>query len=348
MSIDWHALVIAPQTSLLDGLKVIDAGGLQIALIVQDGRLVGVVTDGDVRRALVRGVGTGAAISDVMNPHPFVGTTSEGPAAWRRKMRELGLRHLPIVDQDRLLSRLVTEHGLLSRRENWVLLMAGGLGTRLRPITERIPKPMIEVGGKPILESSIEALAHSGFSRFFLSVNYRADMIENHFGDGRALGVQIDYLREDRPLGTAGALSMLPHRPELPMLVMNGDVLTGLEFGAFVDEHCGDNADMTVGVREHVTHIPYGVLRVEGGCVRAIEEKPEIRSSVSAGIYVLSPSTLALVSAGVQLDMPELVTRAIAGGHRVRAHVILEHWIDVGRPDDLERARFAFDAKDAS
>jgi dTDP-glucose pyrophosphorylase len=348
MSIDWHALAIAPETSLLDGLKVIDAGGLQIALIVHDGRLVGVVTDGDVRRALVRGLGTDCAISEMMNRHPVFGTISEGPAAWRRKMRDRAIRHLPIVDEDRLLKRLVTEHGLVAPRENWVLLMAGGLGTRLRPITEQIPKPMIEVGGKPILESSIEALAHSGFSQFFLSVNYRADMIEDHFGDGRGLGVRIDYLREGRPLGTAGGLSLLPHPPDLPILVMNGDVLTGLEFGAFVDAHCDVNADMTVGVREHVTHIPYGVLRVEDGCVRSIEEKPEIRSPVSAGIYVLSPSTLALVSSGVRLDMPELVTRAIARGHRVRAQVILEHWIDVGRPDDLERARLAFDAKEVS
>jgi NDP-sugar pyrophosphorylase family protein len=242
----------------------------------------------------------------------------------------------------------VTEHGLVGQRDNWVLLMAGGLGTRLRPITERIPKPMIEVGGKPILESSIEALAYTGFSRFFLSVNYRADVIEKHFGDGRALGVRIEYLREDRPLGTAGALSMLPERPSLPMLVMNGDVLTGLEFGGFVDSHSDQDADLTIGVREHVTHVPYGVLRLEDGYVRSIEEKPEIRSPVSAGIYVLSPCTLDHVPAGVRLDMPELVTRAIAAGHRVRAHVIVEHWIDVGRPDDLERARVAFDAKDAS
>ncbi|MDQ2924977.1 MAG: sugar phosphate nucleotidyltransferase, partial [Acidobacteriota bacterium] len=228
-------------------------------------------------------------------------------------------------------------------RSNWVVLMAGGLGTRLRPITESIPKPMIDVGGRPILETIVDTLAQCGFQRLFMSVNYRAEMIESHFGDGGAYGLQIEYLRENERLGTAGALSMLPASPEAPLLVMNGDVLTGLDLGNFVDMHTDGPARITVGVREIVTQIPFGVMEMEDDLVRAIVEKPEIRSVVSAGIYALSPAVLPSVPKGTYFDMPTLISRAIGAGHRVHAHRIREHWIDVGRLDDLERARLEFE-----
>src|SRR6185369_2026943 len=195
MIIDWRKVAVAPQASLLEALRVIDGGAIQFALVVDGQKLVGVVTDGDVRRALVRGLDTEAAISEAMNRTPVLGSLAEGPAGWRRKMRKHSVRHLPVVDEAGMLLRLATDQAGSENRDNWVVLMAGGLGTRLRPITESIPKPMVEVGGRPILETIVETLAHSGFQRLFLSVNYRAELIEGHFGDGGSYGLQIEYLR---------------------------------------------------------------------------------------------------------------------------------------------------------
>jgi len=344
MNVDWREFTVPAEAPLLEALRVIDRGGLQFALVMNDTKLVGIVTDGDVRRALMRGVTTSSAIKEAMNQRPILGTLEEGPAGWRRKMRDHGIRHLPLTDASGRMQRLISERAGADARENWVVLMAGGLGTRLRPITENIPKPMIEVGGRPILETIVGILAHSGFTRVFLSVNYRAEAIERHFGDGRSFGVQIEYLRESKRLGTAGALSMLPGTPKAPMLLMNGDVLTGMDLGEFVDRHVQNGVSATIGVYEFSTQIPYGVVDVEEDRVLAIREKPEVRHWVSAGIYALSPQLLPLVPGGEYFDMPTLLGRAVQGGHAVRAHPIQEYWIDVGRLDDLERARQEFEA----
>jgi len=348
MKVDWRALSVAPEAPLLQALQVIDRGGLQFALVMSDTKLLGVVTDGDVRRALMRGVTTGSPTRDAMNARPILGTLEEGPAGWRRKMRENGIRHLPLTDGGGRMQRLISERGGSDTRENWVVLMAGGLGTRLRPITESIPKPMVEVGGRPILETIIGTLAHSGFQRLFLSVNYRAEAIERHFGDGNGFGVQIEYLRESKRMGTAGALSMLPSVPRAPMLLMNGDVLTGMDLGEFLDIHAQNGASATVGVREFSTKIPYGVIELEHERVVGIREKPDIRHWVSAGIYALSPELLPLVPIGEYFDMPTLLDKTVRSGREVRAHPIREYWIDVGRLDDLERARQEFQGGEPS
>jgi dTDP-glucose pyrophosphorylase len=342
MIVDWRAAALLPDATLLEALQVIDRCGIQFALVVDDLRLLGTVTDGDIRRALMRGIQTGAPIRQAMNPSPVLGTLDEGPSGWHRKMRVHGIRHLPLVDAAGKMQRLITEQSSGHFRASWVVIMAGGLGTRLRPLTESVPKPMLEVGGRPILETTVNLLAHSGFRQLFLSVNYRAEAIERHFGDGAAFGVEIEYLREPKSLGTAGALSMLPSLPQAPILMMNADILTGLDPGAFIDAHVQHGALATVGVREFVTQIPYGVVRIEGANVQSIDEKPELRHSVSAGIYALSPELLVYVSQGEPLDMPTLLTRVIGKGHAVRAHRIEEFWIDVGKLDDLERARLEF------
>jgi dTDP-glucose pyrophosphorylase len=346
MKIDWRELTVQPEAPLLEALQVIDRGGLQFALVMSEAKLVGIVTDGDVRRALMRGVTVNSPIKDAMNARPVLGTLEEGPAGWRRKMRDHSIRHLPLTDAGGRMQRLISERTGADARDNWVVLMAGGLGTRLRPITEKIPKPMIDVGGRPILETIIGTLAHSGFQRVFLSVNYRAEAIERHFGNGHSFGVQIEYLRESKRLGTAGALSMLPGNPAAPMLLMNGDVLTGMDLGEFIDSHAQQGACATVGVREFSTQIPYGVVELEEGRVLAIREKPDIRHWVSAGIYALSPQLLPLVPAGEYFDMPTLLEAAVAGGYPVRARPIQEYWIDVGRLDDLESARQEFESGD--
>src|SRR3954453_17671375 len=211
--IDWRELTVEADSPLIDALGVIDRGALQFVLVVEGERLVGLVTDGDVRRALVKRGPVSSPGRLAMNPKPVVGIVGEPASRWRQKLREHHVRHLPIVDSDGRLVRVVTEQNCAEPRDNWAVVMAGGLGTRLRPITEQIPKPMIEIGGTPILETILRTLTGSGISRVFLAVNYRANMIVDYFGDGSRWDAQIEYLHEPKRLGTAGALSLLPQTP---------------------------------------------------------------------------------------------------------------------------------------
>jgi NDP-sugar pyrophosphorylase family protein len=221
------------------------------------------------------------------------------------------------------------------------LIMAGGEGRRLRPITETIPKPMVEVGGKPILASQIEALARAGFRTVFLAVNYKAEMIEEYLGEGSRFGVRARYLREREKLGTAGALSLLPEVPTGPLLVLNGDVVTGADFRALLDFHCGSGCAATVCATCYELRVPLGVLRVSGSLLAGIEEKPCVGYLCNAGIYVLEPEAVKMVPAGVRYDMTDLLEKLVESGKPVAVHPLNEFWIDVGRPEDLERARQA-------
>jgi NDP-sugar pyrophosphorylase family protein len=222
---------------------------------------------------------------------------------------------------------------------NPVILLAGGKGMRLRPITEHIPKPLVEVGGRPILERIVSDLRDAGFRRFFLSVGYRADMIQDHFGDGSAFGVSITYLHEDQPLGTAGALGLFPEPPTLPFLVMNGDLLTAVDPRLLLDYHAGLGAEATMCVRGFDVTVPYGVVKRAGHRFISIEEKPVQNFFVNAGIYALSPSVLDLVERGGRLDMPELFERLAAKGREAAVYPLREYWLDIGRPAELDQAR---------
>jgi dTDP-glucose pyrophosphorylase len=337
--IDWRQFCVPPEATLIDALSAIDRGALGFALVVDHGKLIGVATDGDVRRALIRGVTTNASIRIAMNAQPVVGRANERPAEWRRKLHERRIRHLPIIDDTGQLLRIVNAGSCSQPRDNWAVVMAGGLGTRLRPITAQVPKPMIEIGGTPILETILRTLTSCGITRVFFAVNYRADMIVDHFGDGDRWDAHIEYLREPKPLGTAGALSLLPQVPATPLLVMNGDILTGLDYGEMLDEHSGSGAAATVCVREHATQIPYGVIDANGANLLAITEKPVVTHLTSAGVYALSAETLRRVPPGGHIDMPELMQSLVAHGQRVQIYRIEEYWIDIGRIDDLERAR---------
>jgi dTDP-glucose pyrophosphorylase len=340
--IDWRQLTVSADCPLLEALDAIDRGGLQFALVLDGDRLVGLITDGDVRRSLVKGVAVGAATRLAMNANPVVGSTLEKPAQWRRKLREHQIRHLPIVNPSGRLVRVVTEQNCADPRSNWAVVMAGGLGTRLRPITEQVPKPMIEIGGTPILETILRGLTGAGFSRIFFAVNYRANMIVEYFGDGHRWDARVEYLHEPKRLGTAGALSLLPETPSEPLLVMNGDILTGLSYGDMLDVHAGSGAVATMCIREYATQIPYGVVDIEGDELRAITEKPIVTHLASAGVYALSPDVVRGLPHSEHLDMPALFQTLIRDGRPVRVHRIDSHWIDIGRVDDLERAQLEF------
>jgi NDP-sugar pyrophosphorylase family protein len=220
--------------------------------------------------------------------------------------------------------------------------MAGGLGTRLGDLTRDVPKPMLPVGSRPLLETIVRHIADQGFERLYLAVNYKAEQIENHFGDGSTLGLDIRYLREEQRLGTAGALGLLPQPPEQPLIVTNADLLTKEDFGSMVDRHAESGADATMAVRPYEMQVPFGVVRERDGQIESIDEKPLQRYVVSAGIYVLSPSTLALVPKGQALDMPALYDAIIARGLRARCHHVRSYWLDIGRLSDYERANLDF------
>lgn len=336
-----HRVQVRPAASIRDAIAVIDQAAIQIALVTDDqGRLLGTVTDGDVRRGLLRGDGLDAPVSQVMRRDyrslPATATAQQALAIMRREQ----LRHIPVVDAGGKLLRLFRIEELLATRpvNNPVVLMAGGQGTRLRPLTDDCPKPMLPVGGRPLLEIILSQCIEAGFRQFFISVNYLKQQIQDHFQDGAGWGVEIRYLEESEPLGTAGPLSLLPQRPQAPLVVMNGDVLTRVDLQRLLQFHEEHAPAATLCVRQHATQIPYGVVQTDDLRVLAFEEKPILQHHVSAGIYVLAPHVLDLVPAQTFLDMPDLLQRVMAQQHRVHAFPIHEYWLDVGRPETLAQA----------
>ncbi len=342
-------LVVRGDCRIIDALSVVDAGvrrGVYMALVVDESnRFLGTVTDGDVRRGLLRGVTMDMPVSSVMNAKPAVVSSYESRETAVSLMQNLKLRAVPRVDEDGVLVglELLNDEEARTARDTWVVLMAGGLGTRLHPLTKTVPKPMLPVGGRPLLETIVESLSNQGFRRIFLAVNYMAESIREHFGDGQWLGVEIDYLEEGKRLGTAGALGLLPERPKAPMVVMNGDLLTSVSLEQLLAFHRDHHATATVGVREYQMEVPYGVVETDGAMLTNIVEKPIQKYFVNAGIYVVEPGLLDLIPDDEFLDMPDLVARALSDGEPISTFPIREYWLDVGRLDDLERARAEYD-----
>ena len=343
----WKKSILPPCATLLEVMTNLNETGTRIVNIVdQAGKLKGIITDGDLRRALVKGLGMGALASQIMRVDFFKASLGDSNLALADLMRSKGLLQIPVLDGEGRIVEVKFLANIMAApvRENWVLLMAGGLGSRLMPLTANTPKPLLPVGGKPILQNILEALAQGGFRNFFISVNYLADKIEDYFGDGSQFGVKINYLREQQRLGTAGAMGLLPELPTHPMLVMNGDVLTRLNFGAMLDFHNLNSAAATMGVREYDMQVPYGVIQTEGNRLIAIVEKPVQHYFVNAGVYVLSPAAVDLVpERAVHLDMPTLFENLMSKNLGTAAYPIREYWLDIGRPEDLEKANQEYD-----
>ncbi len=342
MTKSWKQIVVGPELSLGEALKVLDNVGLRLLLVADEsGHLLGTLTDGDVRRALLRQVTLTCPVDKAMNAAPRtvrLGDTREGV---RELMERYGLLHIPLLDAEGRLAGLETYQDLQGKPEQdaWVFLMAGGFGTRLRPLTDDCPKPMLNVAGRPILEVILERFVAAGFRRFFISVHYLADRIKEHFGDGSRWGVALNYIEEESPLGTGGALGLLPDTGDQPVLLMNGDVLTQLDFGALLDFHCARESALTMCVREYDMQVPFGVVEGDGERVTGIVEKPVHRFFVNAGIYVVSPEAIARARPARRLDMPDLVDELIREDATVSMFPVHEYWIDVGRPDDFETAQ---------
>lgn len=337
---EWKRIAVSPQASIKEALTVLDKEALQIVLVVDEaGVLHGTLTDGDVRRALLRGATLADAVSQAMNISPIVGFENQNESAWKRKLVEKSIRHLPIVDQNRCIVGLFYDKKVVVKRLNPVVLMLGGLGTRLRPLTETIPKPMLRVGDKPILETILTHIAEQGFVHFYFCINYLGEQIRHYFGDGSRWGVHIEYVEESDRMGTAGALSLLPEKPQMPFIVMNGDLLTKVNLGALLDFHIEHQNIATACVREYAQQVPYGVVDIEGARVTQMVEKPVYRYFVNAGIYALSPEAMEKVPESAFYDMPTLIEEVLSERGNVGAFPITEYWMDIGRMPDFEQAQ---------
>lgn len=340
--VEWERTLLAPTATIQQAIERLDQSALQIVLVVKpDGMLVGTITDGDIRRGLLKGLTLDTSIEAIVRSNPVV-----VPPDWSRDlvlqlMQANKIHQLPVVNEKGLVVGLHVWDALLApnERRNIMVIMAGGKGTRLRPETENCPKPLLPVHGRPILEFILERAKVEGFRRIFLAINYLGHMIEDRFGDGHALGIEIEYLREDMPLGTAGALGLLNVLPEEPILVTNGDVLTDVRYGEMLDFHCYHQAAATMAVRQYEWQNPFGVVRSQGVDIVEFEEKPITRSHINAGIYALEPRAISLIGKDEFCDMPTLFGRLQDNSERTIVFPVHEPWLDVGRPGDLEQAR---------
>ena len=339
---DFSSNLVPLKGRLLDAVTAIERSKTKIALVVDEQRrLHGTVTDGDVRRALLRGADLDAPVSNAMNPKPRVAQPGFEPSELLELIRKDLCHDIPIVDESGCVVDLYSFRNIFEQpaTENSVLVMAGGIGSRLMPMTKSQPKPLLMVGDRPILEIIIDNLKLQGFRRLYISVNYLGDQIREYFGDGGRWGMEIEYLIEDTRLGTAGPLSLLTDRLKLPIIVINGDILTRVNFREMLDFHAQSGAAATMCVRSHVQEVPFGVVELDDSHrIASIVEKPVRRYLVNAGIYVLEPEVVASVPKNKSLDMPALFDGLIEQNARIAAFPIREYWLDIGRIEDFRRA----------
>jgi dTDP-glucose pyrophosphorylase len=341
----WTRLTVQPPVTIREAIAAIDAGGMQIVFVVDEaGRLLGTVSDGDVRRAILRGVSLESPATEIMNPQPLVARPDGDRDLLIANMRASQIHRVPVVDAEGRMIGLEVFDKLLrpALRDNVVVLMAGGRGTRLQPLTNERPKPMLMVGDRPILETILLNFIEHGFHRFYISVNYKADMVKEHFGTGSRWGIDISYLEETSEMGTAGCLTLLPEAPVQPILVMNGDLLTRVNFQVLIDFHQSHGAEATMCVREYDFQVPYGVVKLDRDRFVGIEEKPVSRFFVSAGIYVLEPPALRLIPRNARFDMPDLFNELVNSRRDTVVFPVREYWLDIGRHADLEKAAADF------
>ncbi|AOW76485.1 alcohol dehydrogenase [Colwellia sp. PAMC 20917] len=340
MSQDWKNILVSPLSNIQEVLKIIDSEALQLALVVDiDNRLLGTVTDGDIRRALINGVPLSHPISEIMFTTPTVANCNTSKYQLLELMNTKQLNSIPILDKGIVIG-LETIHHITQKAkyDNPVFLMAGGFGSRLKPLTDNCPKPLLKVGDKPILETVLLGFVKSGFHNFYISTHYLPEMIKEYFGNGEKWGVSINYVHEEEPLGTGGALGLLPKDlPELPVIMMNGDVLTKVDLEALLTFHNENDANATMCVREYKYQVPFGVIESEGNKIKSMVEKPMQRFHVNAGIYVVGRKIIEQVNSNEVVDMPTLLERYLDQG--VLMFPFHEYWLDIGRIDDFNRAQ---------
>jgi dTDP-glucose pyrophosphorylase len=334
-------IFVGPGATVRDAVASIDEGAIEIALALDaHDVLIGTITDGDVRRALMTGLQLDSPVDEVIHHSPITAPIGTDPRQLLHLMTEHGIEQIPLLDGDRVVDVAFIRDLVHSHHDDHaVVIMAGGKGTRLRPLTNQTPKPMLPVGGRPLLETMLDQVRDAGFSRVLMAVNYRADVIEDHFGDGSRFGVAIDYIHEPQQLGSAGALKLARGKLDQPFIVMNADLLTNVNLSALMRFHRDDRNLITAGVRRFVLEVPFGVVELHGSRVTELNEKPSLEFFVNAGIYAVSPEAVSLIPPELQLfDMTDLIEAVLAHGGRVGAFPVREYWLDIGQVSDYQRA----------
>lgn len=342
----WRKAILPAKASIQQAISNLDQVAIKIVLVVNEaGELEGTISDGDIRRGLLRGLNINSPITSVIHRDALVVPPEMERDSVMHLMAANKIHQIPVVDERRHVIglHLWDEFTAPRTRPNLMVIMAGGMGTRLRPQTENCPKPMLPIAGKPMLEHIIERAKLEGFRQFVLAIHYLGHMVEDYFGNGSAFGVRIDYLREESPLGTAGALGLLTPHPDSPFVVTNGDVITDIHYGELLDFHVRQNAAATMAVRLHEWQHPYGVVQTRGVEIVGFEEKPVARTHINAGVYALDPAALRVLRAGCHCDMPSLFESLQAQARRIVAYPMHEPWLDVGRLTDLQSANGSLD-----
>jgi len=320
---------------------------ISVALVTDDqGRLINTITDGDVRRGILNGISLNEKVSKLLSikiairQEPVSAPDDTDPALYLQIMQLNRVKQLPLVDKEGRVTDIIPLCDVLPppKLAMQAVVMAGGRGTRLQPLTDTIPKPMLSVGGRPLMEGTIAKLRDAGIERVDISTNYRATDIINHFGDGKDFGIDVNYLHEDSPLGTAGALGLMPP-PDKTLLVINGDIITQVDYAAMLAYHNEHSADITVGVRQYGVQVPYGVIECSGPNVCKLTEKPNLTFLINAGIYLLEPSVFAFIEKNKRMDMTDLIQRLLDKGRSVVSFPIIEYWLDIGQPADYAQAQ---------
>ncbi len=342
MTKNWRGTCVSPDTNMRSTLECLEESALQIVLVTDgDQKLLGVVTDGDARRALLKGLGMETAVSEFMVIDPQCGNVGDSREMLMNRMRSGSIHQMPIIDDSGVLVDIILAKNKGTLPNN-VVLMAGGSGVRLRPLTSDIPKPMLHIGNRPILETIISQLHNFGFVNFHISLNYLGEQIEAHFDDGTQWGISIKYLKENMPLGTAGSLSLLEQTLNEPIIVMNSDLLTKLNFEHLLAFHNAHNSSLTVCVRDYSYVLPYGIIEVEGQNLMSLQEKPQKKVLVNAGIYIIDPHVIDLIKPNSYTDMTDIIQQLIKNKDRPCVFPIHEYWLDIGQKHDFQRAEDEF------
>jgi len=342
---EYEKILIPETETLLNVLQILHQQKSKIVVVcTNDKSLLGVIADGDIRRYLLNGGTLDDAVKNAMNSTPIVLHQKSNTADNLKLLEDNDIPCAPLVDENNTLVGVLSKKDLLTppSHDNWVVLMAGGKGIRLRPLTEHTPKPLLRIGDKPVLETILNNFIKSGFSKFYISINYLGEQIQEYFGDGSKWGVQIRYLEEDKELGTAGCLKLIQDTPTEPLIVMNGDILTNLNFSSFMNYHLAHSAKASMVVREHVTEIPFGVVTVNNEEILKIEEKPVHRHFINAGIYIIDPDVIDLIPQDEADNMPSLFEKVIENKGKCYSYPLYDFWLDIGRHDDLTHAQQIF------
>ena len=335
-------IALKSNDTLKRAIEILHKGGMRIALVMdQKSTLLGIITDGDIRRSLLNHLDIETPVTEVMNNQPFTASINDDKEDILRLMKEHNILHIPIIDSKGSLVGLETIHDMIGgpRLNNPIVIMAGGYGTRLLPLTKDTPKPLLKVGNTPILESIIKRFIDFGFHNFFISTHYKTEMIKDYFQEGTEWNVTIQYIEEKEPLGTAGALTLLPgDLPNLPLILMNGDLVTELDFRSLLNNHNQSGSDATICVVEYDFQVPYGVVEINGSKVKSIVEKPKHKFFVNAGIYVINQDLVKSLNEPAYIDMPDLLKKRLELGSDLNIFPLYEQWLDIGEIQGFNQA----------